>query len=347
MNDICKILFLGDLFYDEESVCSDIEQIGKWIKRNNYHTVINLEGAICLESVTTKIKKRGPNLTNSASIEPVLNILNVVGLCLANNHIMDYGEKGLDETIHRIEQSGIRHTGAGTNIYRAQEPFVLQCQTEEIVILNFGWEKEETIAASKNNAGCSSIITNRIIEQIKKYKTESSYVVCFMHWGYEYNRLPMPRDIELAHQIIDNGCDLIIGSHPHVVQPYEVYKGKRIYYSLGNFYFGRLRETYRIKFNETINNQCDYGIGVVFDILNKTFEDVMIAYDQERKESRILKPNSEVLKNITGIEYKSHKYYKACKQQKKKNNPILIGSHLIDSVKANSYNAIRNIKSLL
>lgn len=107
-----KILFLGDLFYDFNFIPDDIERLAKWIQENNLITILNLESPIG-KGDGTAIKKRGPNLASNLLVVDVLKKLNVVGVCLANNHMMDYGEKALKDTISALDVSGIAHTGAG------------------------------------------------------------------------------------------------------------------------------------------------------------------------------------------------------------------------------------------
>ena len=74
------------------------------------------------------------------------------------------------------------------------------------------------------------------INAIKKEYPNVKIATIF-HWGFEYNTVPMPLDIKFSHSCIEAGADLIIGHHPHVMQPMEKWRGKEIYYSLGNFYF--------------------------------------------------------------------------------------------------------------
>lgn len=93
------------------------------------------------------------------------------------------------------------------------------------------------------------------IDEIKKVKTATDLVIIFCHWGDEYQLKENTNQETLAHQFVDAGADLVIGSHPHVIQPMEEYMGKRIYYSLGNFIFDQY-------FNESVRN----GLGVVVQI---------------------------------------------------------------------------------
>ena len=91
----------------------------------------------------------------------------------------------------------------------------------------------------------------------------------------------MPVDIQLGHDIIDAGSDLIIGHHPHVVQPYESWNGKEIFYSLGNFYFGSERSGFTTKFvGEVVENMCDYGAYALLDLKSLKTDKGIIFYDK-------------------------------------------------------------------
>jgi poly-gamma-glutamate synthesis protein (capsule biosynthesis protein) len=77
----------------------------------------------------------------------------------------------------------------------------------------------------------------KLLADIKIADQNSDQVIIFSHWGNEYEQKPTDQDISLAHSFIDHGADLVIGAHPHVIQSKEIYQGKYIYYSLGNFVF--------------------------------------------------------------------------------------------------------------
>jgi len=92
---------------------------------------------------------------------------------------------------------------------------------------------------------------NKVIDEIKKIKQEVDFVVAYTHWGAEYKTIFSRGQQKMAHELIDAGADLVLGSHPHVVQPIEVYKNKAIFYSLGNFLF-----------DQTFSRETMSGLGV-------------------------------------------------------------------------------------
>lgn len=226
----------------------DIEEIGKYIKTNNYYVILNLESP--LNASGKPINKGGPNLHSDEKAIVALRQLNVIAVCLANNHMMDFGSEALEKTIDILDKAGIPHVGAGMNLGEALRPVIIECEGQKIVLQNFAWKYEEAVYATKTTAGVAPrddvTVKRSTIENKNKY--QDSILVTVMYWGFENNTLPMPYDIQLAHECIDNGSDLVIGSHPHVTQPFEKYKGKYIFYSLGNFTLQREEKDINVNF---------------------------------------------------------------------------------------------------
>jgi poly-gamma-glutamate synthesis protein (capsule biosynthesis protein) len=115
-----QILFLGDFLYDYDFLYSDIIEICSWVSENNYYTVLNLESPLVKSE--NPINKRGPHLAQSDLTIEILKRLNVICVCLANNHIFDYGWDAFKKTIQLLEENSIHYIGAGKNqCYRYQE----------------------------------------------------------------------------------------------------------------------------------------------------------------------------------------------------------------------------------
>ncbi len=341
-----KILFLGDFFYNFDVEEEDIGKISEYIRKNNYSCILNLEG--CLAKSDEKIKKRGPNLYQSKITIDILKKLNVIGVTLANNHIMDFGEKALKETILMLDEADIKHCGAGTNISEALKPMIFKFENKNIIIYNYGWNIEETVYASDKKCGCAPKEDECIY--VKKEK-ENDVLIKILHWGFEYNIFPMPFDIDKAHKMIDTGTDLIIGHHPHVIQSKEKYKDKSIYYSLGNFYFsGRRKLFLRKKFVGKIEDKCSYGLGVVYDILNEKVEkEMLIYYDSVNDKSSIIegKINNEILSDISNVDFKEMEYISKIKKTKLNHNPILTTNKVLNNFKLFKLEIIYVIKKII
>ncbi len=158
---------------------------------------------------------------------------------LANNHVMDYGIQGLTDTLTALDQSGILHVGAGKDAQDAFQKVVIDMQGLRVAFLGFTHVVNDQFAkAGLNKPGVADTYNYVIpVQKIEDAKKEADLVIVLVHWGKEREDKPIAKQIELAHRFVDAGADLIVGSHPHVVQSFEQYKGKWIAYSLGNFIF--------------------------------------------------------------------------------------------------------------
>lgn len=211
------------------------------IFKNSDGAIINLEDPMTTSSVA--YKSTIPLKANPVYAH-VLKDNNILVACLANNHIMDYGDTGLNNTLTALTKTGLNFTGAGNNIEQASKPVYLNIKGHKIAILNFmdnktftGFSPSEMPAATVNSAGYAPADWNIIKNSIDEAKKNSDFTVVVFHYGNEYSTEPNNYQIVLSHQCIDEGANMIIGSHPHVIQTIETYHGKPIFYSLGNFVF--------------------------------------------------------------------------------------------------------------
>ena len=161
----------------------------------------------------------------------ILDGFQVVSLC--NNHIGDYLDQGIQDTIKHVEEKGLKWFGVGPTYYEALKPCIIESQGRKIAF--FGASRWCNIGEHKWGTAVEK--TGKLKKLIKELKAEGCIVIPYFHWGYEYVRIPAPLQRKIAKACIDAGADIVIGAHPHIFQAYEVYKGKYIYYSLGNTVF--------------------------------------------------------------------------------------------------------------
>ena len=163
--------------------------------------------------------------------------INVVSL--ANNHALDYGAVALADTIHYLNKAGIAHAGAGANLKAAQAPAILSTPAGTVAVLAFTDIIPAGFPAGATRAGVNPAEPDRqaMLAAIRAAKAEARYVIVSFHWGIEYTTPPIAEQKSLAHAAIDAGADLVLGAHPHVLQGLELYHGKLIIYSLGDFVF--------------------------------------------------------------------------------------------------------------
>ena len=159
---------------------------------------------------------------------------------LANNHIYDYGERGLFDTIKYLDAAGIRHVGAGRNLEQARKEVIFSIMGKRLAFLAYYGLRPHSGShpATKDSAGTALRNLRYIRRDIRRLRKTVDYIVINFHWGIESEHYPREDQIYFAHKTIDYGADLIIGHHPHVWQGIEKYHGGIIAYSLGNFIFG-------------------------------------------------------------------------------------------------------------
>ena len=160
-------------------------------------------------------------------------------LSLANNHTPNFGQRGLLDTFRYLEEAGIGYAGAGRNIREAYQPLYIEKKGIKFAFLAYSDAGlvPASYEASGNRAGTAFMRPDKMAQAVKEAREKSDFVVVSMHSGIEYVGKPNKVQIRFARAAIDAGADLVIGHHPHVVQTMEKYKGKYIFYSLGNFVF--------------------------------------------------------------------------------------------------------------
>jgi poly-gamma-glutamate synthesis protein (capsule biosynthesis protein) len=198
-----------------------------------HHCVFNLEGAL---TERRGRRRAGTVLGNPRAALEELRRLGCTGLDLANNHTMDCGDAGLEDTLGLARDAGIATFGAGTDLIEASRPAILEHDGIRVAVLGLSDRAEDRAGHSRSGVfwhGESRMLTRRIEEA----RESCDWLVACHHGGEEYTAWPSPGRRDLLLGLLDRGIDLIVGHHPHVVQAHEIRGSKRIYYSLGNFIF--------------------------------------------------------------------------------------------------------------
>lgn len=170
-------------------------------------------------------------------VEEVLPMLNISAVSLANNHIYDCKEKGLENTVHCLEVLNTPFTGAG-NRPRHLEPVVIKKNGLSVGFLAYVHESTKPLMGGETGLYINLYDEDAIIAGIEKLKKTCGHVILSLHWGVDYSFYPTRFQREAAKRFIDAGAAVILGHHPHTVQPYEIYNDGFIFYSLGSFCFG-------------------------------------------------------------------------------------------------------------
>jgi len=199
-------------------------------------SIVNIECPLTRKA--KPISKIGPALKASPQCVNFFHALGISAVCLANNHILDFGEEGVKETLEIFSISGIRTVGAGAGIGDARAPLLhrFSCGRSLCVI---AMAESEFSIAEKDSAGANPIdFVNYTM--IKNIKINTDKVLVILHAGTEMRRQPRPGLIDLCHFLVDQGADAVIVQHTHCVGGVEYYNSVPIIYGQGNFIFRTL-----------------------------------------------------------------------------------------------------------
>ncbi len=171
-------------------------------------------------------------------------------LSLANNHSFDFGTEVFEQTMKLFDANGLGYVGAGFNEDQARTPVVFDVRGLRLAFLAYVEVPKEYIGgfdpivwtAGPDTPGVSWADDEKIKQDLKSVDPDVDFTVVLFHFGDEGVDVPNPRQIQLSRMAIEYGADLIVGSHPHVLQSAEEYKGRWIFYSMGNFVFDEFSE---------------------------------------------------------------------------------------------------------
>ncbi|MEG1277526.1 MAG: CapA family protein [Cellulosilyticaceae bacterium] len=179
-------------------------------------TLVNLEGPLTTSGKRTQkefVMRGEPIYTE------ILTLGSIEAVNLANNHTMDYGLEGYNQTKSALDKSEIAYFGEDIIMYQ-------EINGIRVALIGAkGWDASQSTK-------------DKLKKQIDTAHMQADLVIAMMHWGVELEHYPNNTQKNLAYYMIDQGVDLVLGSHPHVTQGLEKYKDKTIVYSMGNFSFG-------------------------------------------------------------------------------------------------------------
>ncbi len=228
-SDVVTVSFVGDMMFDryvreqaEKNGYDDIFSKTLPLFLNTDVLLGNLEGPITNFKTVSDWRNVDANhykFTFATSVAKTLSNVGFNVVFLSNNHILNFGTKGLSQTKQWLTENDVAYVGAPDEAYT---PWRYATGTTKIAVYAFDmWYSRDV---------------DKIVSKIKS-ESNDTFVIVYAHWGDEYEKRPNVGQVKIAHRFIDVGADFVVGSHPHVVQTKEYYNGKWIYYSLGNFVF--------------------------------------------------------------------------------------------------------------
>ena len=233
---MARISIFGDFKADEVSRLSLSGNL-QYLLNTSDINVVNFEAPIY--GMSKPIRKSGPNISQSADSPEWLELRGFNVVSMANNHTMDYGEEGMDDTRKAFKKATVIGCGIWEEAY--SPTVVTTADGLRIGILacthcEFGTLTDKTVYNQKGTAWAGAADIERAIQQNEGGKS-CDFLIIIAHCGIEYMEQPLPEWRERYKRWIELGADAVIASHPHVPQGWEMYRGKPICYSLGNFCF--------------------------------------------------------------------------------------------------------------
>lgn len=291
-NNSCSILIAGDVYPAGE--CAPALCEGKAdqvfhdliaIAEDTDYIVANLESPLTYS--TTPLSKDGSNLKADPKTLQGLKNLGVSAFGLANNHIMDYGEVGLQDTISALKEHNIAFFGAGENLQEAVKAHVVNLQGRKVGFLAIA--EHEFSIATRDKAGAYGLNIPDNCRQIRALKSEVDFLVVLYHGGKEHYPFPTPKEQNTLRYFTEVGADVVIAQHSHIIGAYEWHKGKFILYGQGNFLFELLSRKYNtwlegvlVKLNLT--NKSGLSVELIPYEQSKGFTGVKLIKGEKRKE---------------------------------------------------------------
>lgn len=277
-----SIIFTGDIGFDHymEGRWEDENLLDGGIKaflEDADHVCVNVEGALS-DKVKTVNKNGVAALTHSMSpkVGDFLTNINADIWNLCNNHIMDAGPEGLDDTLKLAKEKNVNTIGVGMNLKEAMKPLILN-EAGGIGIFSVGYQRA-CRKAGEDTPGCFSWSDlENIKKNIAEIKRECRYCIVVAHAGEEFTCLPSPYTRDRYLEFLDMGADFVIAHHPHVPMNYEKVGDKYIFYSLGNFIFDTDYQ------RSQYNTEKGVLLKLIFDEDSFSFEALGIGINREKE----------------------------------------------------------------
>ena len=284
---------------------SPFESVGN-ITSNVDLLLVNFENAATTSS--NPLKGDVP-LKCSPEYVPLLKANNRTVAALANNHVMDYGVSGMNDTLNHLKNNNIPSIGAGLNESEAHEAYVQNISGRKITVLNYMDSnnfKEYAYStmpyANDTHPGYSAYDLSDVQRQISK-NNDSDLIIAYMHFGNEYSTSPNSEQITIAHDLIDSGVDVVLGSHPHVTQGIEMYNGKPIFYSLGNFIFDQSNPATHYAYFVEIDMINDTGKCSVYPVYINNYLPEFMSENQSNDMLKTLSDDLEIQNGVGKLEF--------------------------------------------
>lgn len=237
---VVRIVFAGDVMLDcgPGHVIAQggdpFAKVGRVLREADL-AVANLE---CVIATQGEVLAKDYTFLAKPSCIPLLKRY-FSALSVANNHSGDFGKDGLVSQLELLEHAKLPYFGGGRNVEEARRPLILTRNGRRVALVAYNGFPPRSFAAGRSTPGVAWMTETDMLADIQAARTaqRADLVLVYLHWGWEDTPAPTKKQQVLARKLIDAGADAVMGSHPHVTQTIDLYRGRPIVYSLGNFVF--------------------------------------------------------------------------------------------------------------
>jgi poly-gamma-glutamate capsule biosynthesis protein CapA/YwtB (metallophosphatase superfamily) len=281
-DEVFKLGFVGDIMLDRSVKTSVLknggdynfvfQKIASTLKTFDW-LFGNLEGPV--SDNRKKVCGSIYSFEIATSVPQILKQNNFTVVSIANNHMFDYCYSGFEDTLKNLKAADLAYVGGGLDGDEAYYPKVFTVGNLKISVVAFSEFNEKSMGAAGDRGGVAIISPERVCTTVSRAKEMADLVVASFHFGEEYKAEPNSYQRRIAEKSIDCGADLVVGHHPHVIQPLEYYKEKPIVYSLGNFVFDQAFSEETMKGNilaVTVKDKKVASVELIPYKLNSTFQ---------------------------------------------------------------------------
>lgn len=249
----------------------------------------------------------------------VLHDLGVDLAVLANNHVFDYSEEGLIDTLNTFREAELPYIGAGENLEEASGIWYAElgeCTVAYIAGSRVEWAMLTRSAAEDRSGVFRTAESNELmVQRIQEARENADFVVVYEHWGQEGTTDLEDYQVDSGKEFIDAGADVVVGDHPHVVQGMEWYKGKPIFYSMGNYWFTSKQERYTMLMNMELRRDEEGEVSASYRIIPAWTTNTKVTYIKDQAKQRTFFDYMESISRNVTISDKG--YLKQPKSKKK------------------------------
>lgn len=249
-----------------------LDGLGDSIKQSDF-SIVNFEFPIVSGDYHVAIKKCGPNLKGTEKSVEFLKSAGFKACTLANNHILDWGASAALYTKEVLEKAGISTVGFGSDNIEANRTLYYTKGNETLAIINCC--EHEFSVTEKDEPGANALDPIIQYYAIKEAKKKADYVIVIAHAGIEMLQLPTTEMVKNYHFFIDSGADVVVNHHQHCYSGIEKFKGKFIFYGLGNFLFD---------WEGKRDSSWNEGVAVTFDLDHNDITYTLHCYTQCNEE---------------------------------------------------------------